>query len=403
MEEHTQRGSVDRFPNGDTKEQSLLDLSASNSTAEIVAPSVGPQETKQKIYSIQHLRWFAATLVVLRHALGHFPDELTSRNPLTRSGEFGVDIFFVISGFILWYISAQSRPRPVPFLLNRITRVYPPYWFFTLVMVATAIVLPKAFRFAYVKPLFVVKSLLLFPAWHPVLHAINPVLPIGWTLQYEVFFYLLFALMLLLPPSRRLLGNLAALVLLVALGRLIHFSSPPLHVYTDLPLLEFGAGMVIGALYEKRRLVPPVLGIVMAMAALVWMYPMTAFVASDCRALAWGPPAALLVYGILSAEHGTRAAWNLRLLELLGDASYSLYLCHLFALGILRMAWKPFPQFGTTACVLYVLAATLLATAMGLLTHVYLEKPTVKAMRRVVKHLLREKKSTKVFSVAIRS
>lgn len=381
----------------------MSDLSTSKSTAEIVAPSVGPQETKQKIYSIQHLRWFAATLVVMRHTLGHFPDELTFRHYLTRSGEFGVDIFFVISGFILWYISAQSRPRPVPFLLNRITRIYPPYWFFTIAMVATAIVLPKAFRFAYVKPLFVEKSLLLFPAWHPILHDINPVLPIGWTLQYEAFFYLLFAVLLLLPPSRRLLGNLAALVLLVTLGRLIHFTSPPLHVYTDLPLLEFGAGMVIGALYEKRRLVRSSVGVAMAGIALIWMYPMTKFVGTSYRPLAWGPPAALLVYGILSAEYGTRTAWNLRLLELLGDASYSLYLCHLFALGALRMVWKPFPQFGTTACVLYVLAGISLSTILGLLSHIYLEKPLVNAMRRAVEPLLKKEKSTKVFSVATRA
>lgn len=381
----------------------MSDLSASNSTAGIVAPSLGPQETKQKIYSIQHLRWFAATLVVFRHAMGHFPDEAISRNYLTRSGEFGVDIFFVISGFILWYISAQSRPRPVSFLLNRITRIYPPYWFFTIAMVVTAIVLPKAFRFAYVKPVFVVKSLLLFPAWHPILHDINPVLPIGWTLQYEVFFYLLFAVLLLLPPPQRLLGNLTALVLLVTLGRLIHFNSPPLHVYTDLALLEFGAGMVIGALYEKRRLVPSYMGIIMAVGALVWMYPMTKFVTTDYRALAWGPPAALLVYGIVSAEYGTRTAWNLRLLELLGDASYSIYLSHLFALGALRMVWKPFPQFGTTACVLYVLAGTLLATIVGSLSHIYLEKPLVNGMRRGVERLRKKEKSTKVFSVATRA
>ncbi|SDE78426.1 acyltransferase family protein [Terriglobus roseus] len=381
----------------------MSDLSVSNSTAEIVAPSIGPQETKQKIYSIQHLRWFAATLVVMRHTLGHFPDEVISRNYLTRSGEFGVDIFFVISGFILWYISAQSRPRPFPFLLNRITRIYPPYWFFTLAMVATAIVLPKAFRFAYVKPLFVAKSLLLFPAWHPILHNINPVLPIGWTLQYEVFFYLLFAVLLLLPPSKRLLGNLSALIVLVVLGRLVHFNSPPLHVYTDLPLLEFGAGMVIGALYEKRRLVPPFVGIGMAIVALVWMYPMTRFVDSVYRPLAWGPQAALLVYGILSAEYGTRVTWNLRLLELLGDASYSLYLCHLFALGALRMVWKPFPEFGTTACVLYVLTGILLATVMGLLSHIYLEKPMVKVMRRFVERFLAKKKSTTAFPVESRA
>lgn len=60
------------------------------------------------------------------------------------------------------------------------------------------------------------------------------------------------------------------------------------------------------------------------------------------------------------------------------------------------MVWKLFPQFGTTACVLYVLAGTLLATIMGLLSHVYLEKPLVNAMRRVVERLLK-KKSTKVF------
>lgn len=378
----------------------MANPSASSNTADIVAPSIGPQETKQKIYSIQHLRWFAATLVVLHHSVDQLPKPFPVQSYITHVGEFGVDIFFVISGFILWYITAQSRPRPFPFLVNRATRVYPLYWFFTLAMVITAIAAPGALRFAYVAPMFVVKSLLLYPVIHPVLHGINPVLPIGWTLQFEVFFYLVFAVILLLPPSRRLVGNLSVLILLTALGRLIHFTNAPLHEYTDLPLLEFGAGIIVGALYEARRLVSPVLGIMMALVAMVWAWPMTAYEDSVYRPLAWGPPAALLVYGILSAEYGSKTQWNIRLMELMGDASYSIYLCHLFALGAIRVVWKPLPQYGTLGALFYILSGILFSTLMGLLCHIYVEKPLVNVVRRLVKPLLPAKKPRANFSAA---
>lgn len=378
----------------------MFNPSTPDNTTDIVAPSVGPQETKQKIYSIQHLRWFAATLVVLHHSVDQIPKPFPVHSYITHVGEFGVDIFFVISGFILWYITAQSRPRPVPFLINRATRVYPLYWFFTLAMVIAVIAVPGALRFGYVAPEFVLKSLLLYPVWHPILHGINPVLPIGWTLQFEVFFYLVFALMLFLPQSKRLTANLSALVVLTALGRLIHFNNPPLHVYTDLPLLEFGAGLILGALYQKRRLVSPAIGIAMAAVALLWAWPMTVHEDSVYRPLAWGPPAALLVYGILSAEYGSKTQWNLRLLELMGDASYSIYLCHLFALGLIRVVWKPLPDFGTLGGFLYVILGIVFSTLIGLLCHIYVEKPLVNVVRRLVKPLLASKKPVTNFSAA---
>ena len=287
----------------------------------------------------------------------------------------------------MWYITAQSNPRPVNFLLNRITRIYPLYWLFTAAMVCAAIVIPKAFRFAYIKPIFLAKSLLLYPTWHPVIKAVAPTLHVGWTLEYEVFFYFLFAVLLVFPASQRLAINLATLLLLVLLGRLVHFNSPVLQTYTGPLLLEFGAGMIVGMLYEKRHDVSPAVGLTFALISLAWMYPMTKYVDGNYRALTWGPPALLLVYGILCAERGMRKAWDLRLMELLGDSSYSIYLCHQFVLGAVRLAWKPLPQYGSAEFFLHITSGTVLATAVGVFIHLYLEKPIIKATRHIVESI----------------
>src|SRR5229473_1548571 len=145
------------------------------------------------IRPIQYLRAIAALMVVWHHSLIQVPG-VAQFIALPEFGPSGVDIFFVISGFIMLVITAGKEVTPAEFIRQRVIRVVPLYWLTTLLMLGCAVVVPTAFKTLQFSPAAVAKSLLFVPydslsfpghAW--------PVLVPGWTLNYEMFFYGLFA------------------------------------------------------------------------------------------------------------------------------------------------------------------------------------------------------------------
>lgn len=306
------------------------------------------------IWSIQYLRGFAAMLVVWHHAKGQFP-ALEHALPW-NFGTSGVDVFFVISGFIM-AMTAKSL-SPGEFVRKRLVRIVPMYWLVTLVMVAAAVVAPSLFR--TIQPSFdhVALSLFFVPHWSPSFPGKAwPVLVPGWTLQLEIFFYALFAASMLSAHRYRWL--LSTLALLVAAGIFLQPSSAAGRTYTDPLLVEFGLGVLIAI--SGRRLSKPA-----AMAAVLL----------GCLGLVlretWGPVpqiagAALLVLGSLSFDARSR------FLKALGDASYSIYLSHLFTLGALRVVLRN-PA-------LFMPAALLLSATVGWLLHRYVEQPIAERLK----------------------
>src|SRR5262249_47851617 len=145
------------------------------------------------IYNIHLLRALAALAVVYFHVTSDAGLQLP-----VNIGAHGVDVFFVISGFIIAYIGARS---PDGFLVRRLIRIVPFYWAATLVVFAVALLYPHVMRTTQADFAQLVYSLLFIPRETPYAGML-PTLILGWSLNYEMYFYVLFALSLLLARRR---------------------------------------------------------------------------------------------------------------------------------------------------------------------------------------------------------
>lgn len=270
-----------------------------------------------KIPCIQYLRAFAALSVLTYHL------------PLGSSftiGAAGVDVFFVISGFIMWATTEGRQTSPTTFLVHRAIRIIPLYWLATLGLVGGAIVIPWLLPNLRPTGSHVLMSLFFIPHLAPD-GTTFPVLVPGWTLSYEVLFYILFAAGLLLPVERRQFAVTAALVTLVVAGLILSPRSPLAIVCTSPLLLEFAAGMWLARMWARKTLPPGSAGYAMLGAGIIWFAVLQiGHISLEAwRPVLWGIPAFLIVGGALVVEVAGRfRAWAPLLL--LGNASYSMYL-----------------------------------------------------------------------------
>lgn len=338
-------------------------------------------KTPARIRSIQYLRAIAALAVVALHASNrveaHLPAPLGS---VLHLGHAGVDLFFVISGFIMWSIGRDAPADPARFLMRRAIRVVPPYWVATLAWVA--VMLGLGVQWITITPAHVTQSLLFVPHWSPTFDdKFWPVLVPGWTLIFEMFFYGLFALSLLAVGMRRL-GVLAAMLLaLMALGVVLRPEGAVALAYTSPLLLEFLSGCLVAEAWRRwpggtlRGLALTAAGL----AVLVVLGPMAATdQTSWSRPAVLGLASMLIVWGLLSLEDRLP---DLPWLERLGDASYAIYLFHLFLLLVLSQVWARVPPLqGPVGAILYVIVALVLASVLGLMLHDRGERPLQRAL-----------------------
>lgn len=285
----------------------------------------------QTLRSIQHLRGLAALAVVVYHALQW-------RDGGFELGRAGVDVFFVISGVIMWLIAGEGEVSAPVFLRRRFARVAPTYWIATLAVALAVTLSPRILPQVRVDPARLALSLAFWP--HRDHHGLPfPVLPAGWTLWYEAFFYLLFALTLALPISPRariwtLTGALAGFVVVgvTVVGSLYEMIANPM-------LLQFVAGLWIGRAVRRGGLkgAPLGSGLIAAGLFIFAVFSAPPLFSELWRPFQWGAAATLIVAGALALERG--GAWpQSRALSELGEASYSLYLWHTLAIGLVANA-----------------------------------------------------------------
>lgn len=282
--------------------------------------------------SIHYLRAVAALSVVIYHVQAPIAAE-----PL-HVLVAGVDVFFVISGFVMVQI-CRADFSPGLFLLRRAVRIYPVYW---AACVITMLLLPVGQW-----DMSVVRDFLLFPEQTAVNGFIyfDPFLWQGWTLSYEVIFYLLFAICL----GRT---KLVFLALLLLAGMSAVWPS----AWTNPIILEFGFGMAIAAANREmvERLAVPALVAGICGLLLAYDLPTTRF---PERVIVLGIPAALIVLGMVGLE---RRLPHVPAIHFLGSASYSIYLFHY--VGIYALYWSPMLTFAA-------------AVAAGCVAHVLIERP----------------------------
>lgn len=324
-----------------------------------------------ELRSIQYLRAVAALAVVVYHAVerggGHF-----------GTGAAGVDVFFVISGFIMALVGARPGQTPRAFLQRRAERIAPLYWLVTLGVAFLALAAPALFPRMVVTAPHVLQSLFFVPHISPTGEPAPLIVP-GWTLNYEAFFYLLFALTLFAPMRLRVWALSALLIGLVALGLLVPMESIVWRTYTSPLLLEFLLGVWLGHAW-KAGWTAGRLGGLALMALGLAGFAVAAALQLDVepiRLLAWGAPAFLLVAGAASLEQSSVVPrW--RWLGLLGDASYSIYLVHGLAISAAARLLSP---LGMDQGLILVAAALPASVAAGLGCYVLVEKPLLALFR----------------------
>ena len=336
-----------------------------------------------ELVGIQYLRGLAAMLVVVFHL----------EPQLRRMGydggwlpglSAGVDIFFVISGFIMWATTCDRPVGTLEFWRRRITRIVPLYWTMTLLMVAVMLLAPRLLQgSAYDLP-HIVASFLFFPFEHPVKHVMEPVVMPGWTLNYEMFFYLIFGLFLIAGPRVRLWGTIAVLATLVAIGRIVAFPPASIgHFYTSDMMLEFAIGMLLGAIAVGRGFgrVPLPAAILLLTGGLVLLVLTRDWPVDGARLIPHGLPAAAMVLGTLVIETHRRVA-RIPLLHALGDASYSIYLTQLFSMSAASQLWRKLHLDQLPGgLLLFCLATTVAAALTGWLCYRFVERPLIHLFR----------------------
>lgn len=336
------------------------------------AREMGPlPKASGEVRSIQYLRGFAAFGVLLFHAADR-------AGAAFGVGAAGVDVFFVISGFIMWVVTCRKTPSPGDFLIRRVQRIVPLYWGLTLAVAVAAITIPGAFPAMRPTIGHIVQSLLFVPHLDET-GLIAPLIVPGWTLNYEMFFYLLFAATLLAPAKTRPWLLSLALLGLSALRPLGDTDNPLWATYTNPLLLEFGAGVWLGKAWSEGWLPSRPIGFALMALGLVGFAAVTlAGVDVDqARILFWGLPALSLVTGAVSLEKAGPLPhwWPLRLL---GDASYSVYLVHGLAISA---AVRALEKLGVGSPTVTFAVSVATGVAAGVVAYELAEKPLMKLFR----------------------
>jgi len=340
-------------------------------------------EHKQTYTGIQALRFVAAMLVVLAHSTAMVNERMHLDMFKWRAGWSGVDIFFVISGFVMTISSGGLTQRVDGwkiFITRRLIRIVPLYWVATTIKLATILVLPSLALDSPLELWNTIASYLFFPTFDDKSLLAAPLLKVGWTLNYEMLFYVIFTIALFLGKSP-LKFTAVIFALAVAINIFSTPSVPFIYGFLEPILMEFVMGMLVAKLclrvntinavvniearhgaknfidkllqYISTTKVSAIIGAVAVLASFIIMF--------NCaqqpmwwRWAYWGLPSMVIVAVIALWEPALRKVIP-KLLATLGDSSYSLYLFHTFTvplLGTLMLKLKLVqPTLALAACI----------------------------------------------------
>jgi peptidoglycan/LPS O-acetylase OafA/YrhL len=349
----------------------------------------------RQIEGLQVLRAIAVSLVAWAHSSLNF--SLPGVRPTLDLGIFGIDLFFVISGFILSTIVLRSRERAgvhaaSEFLKRRLIRIFPIYWVFAAITFLRVLHTHQTIKIQYLP------SILLFPS------AVYPgwwmLVPVAWTLVFEMFFYYVLSAVQLFTVKHAVPVVIAILCGAVAIGRFYSIRRPYLIVFANPILLEFVFGACIALIYfrlGKRRRIGIALtfaGVAAAIAvklffdtAATWMGMILTDDGVTHRAFTWGIAAALIVAGtVFWSPSSKRWAW--RASVVVGDSSYSAYLASPLILEFtgrgletLMRSHAPLSSATVMLCWLVMVAAVL---AAGWLCYQLIEWPMLRKLQALL-------------------
>lgn len=350
--------------------------------------------------NVQGLRGVAALIVVMAHVSGNdgfeervFGSSWTSWSNLPANT--GVDLFFVISGLIMVVTTWRTFDAPGSssrFLLRRIARIYPLYWVVNTAIVVLFLVSPSSVNFNHGDTPSLLQSYFLLPQEGRL-----PVL-VAWSLVYEMYFYLVFTIAMMMGRPRFLWVMGAWVTLTLTLSTVVPDATNPYVMLVASPLsFEFVLGVLIGLAVVHGRFVLPTivltLGIFSYSASLGFLAlsGWQAFPSDPVRVSLVALPVGLLVYGAIGLEV-SRGRVVPTLMQRLGNASYSLYLTHVSALTLLAVLLAghlPTTAAAHAAALPVVLIVVVVGAAV---CYRLVERPLQVAARRVLQRLVRPEK-----------
>jgi exopolysaccharide production protein ExoZ len=317
---------------------------------------------------IQILRFVAAVSVIAFHALGVAPDGFkVAESPISfvlSYGGRGVDLFFVISGFIIFYATDGRGLTPAEFLRRRVERIVPPYFVVIFAVTVLAVTLPATFgAVGWYTPRHIIKSL----AFVAFTDGEMPVVYVGWSLEYEMYFYL--AVALLMAATRDPWRNIVVIFSVeAALGNYAFFVDPM--------ILEFVLGVIVGRVFVNGRVDWPMpVAAACAIAAMLVTDPTQ-------RVIVSGIPSALLVMAAaFISRKRAHPSWPERALARLGDASYSIYLAQVETVSLAGATVAGL--IPAISPLLLLTVTTVIVVAFGLLLNIAVERPLLRFSRRL--------------------
>ena len=318
------------------------------------------------LLNLQILRAFAALSVVLYHTIGSaasYGFDTRWISYLKGWGASGVDVFFVISGFVMQYTQLDNKRSVKDFLVSRAIRIIPIYWFLTFVVIAIYLVAPFVFREMIISTEWALAS---FGFMSKAVIGKPPIVYVGWTLEWEMLFYLVFGISLWFRSWMVTLSVTTVALLAVALA------------VSNFILIEFIAGLFVALLFKKygfKRLGKTSL----AVGSLLLFVSINSDVRAlvESRVILWGIPSALIVYGAVATTQ-----LNSSIGKLLGDASYSIYLIQMLSIPVFYKALS-IAGFNVNSDVMAIIC--LVVTAIGgTIMYLTVEKPITRFIKRRV-------------------
>lgn len=343
---------------------------------------------RSRLDNIQRLRAAAALIVVIGHAIVEAArlNGLSYKSARGFNTGFGVDIFFVISGFIMIYTAGEGfgvRTNARNFLLHRIARVVPLYWLLTTAVLLGATIGPTLLSGGLPSWRVILGSYAFIP-WPRADGSGLPILGPGWSLNYEMLFYAVFALALTFPRKLGLTLMFGLIGSCAVLGLVIRPSRDPWLSWLNPMMSEFIFGALLGLNIKIMRRWSG------RTRALLFTLGATIFLASNFYGPRFihpivylalnGTPAILLVAAAASRSTAQSGYWN-EFQMLLGDASYSLYLTHVFTIRILERLWSRVPW--TTPVILFIGVSLIVSVGVALAVYIMIERPLTLRARRL--------------------
>ncbi len=344
----------------------------------VKAPATRP------LRSLQIGRGFAALFVVLYHLNNsvwgiakYFPDPFS---PLLSFGNAGVQFFFVLSGFIIYLVHADDTGRPrrlLSFAFKRFVRVYPTYWVVLFAVLAALLMNPALGTLGERTVSRVAASVLLIP------YPQDPIVSVAWTLEHELLFYTIFSIVILNASIGKWV--FVAWQAACLANTLAGSSEFPYGIIFSANNLLFSFGLAMAFLFRKWRCPAP--GFVTISGALAFLAvglhkvhaasPLT----SDAYIVAFGASSAIAILGACNYErrYGLLAP---RLLDTLGDASYSIYLVHLPLLSLFAKALFASGLAGLLPEGLSLILMVCVVLAAGVMFSKLIEMPLIAAFRK---------------------